>query len=93
MAATTMNSTTEIHDLKTHPKGLYVLLPPRCGSASASTRCWRCSRFICAIRTKVLAGPPHEATDALRQLPDVCLREPAHRGLDRRQDHSVTAKP
>jgi POT family proton-dependent oligopeptide transporter len=25
MAATTMNSTTEIHDLKTHPKGLYVL--------------------------------------------------------------------
>src|SRR5688572_6513215 len=36
MAATTMNSTTEIHDLKTHPKGLYVLF---------ATEMWECFSF------------------------------------------------
>ena len=73
MAATTMNSTTESHDLKTHPKGLYVLF---------ATEMWERFSFysMLALFTLYLARPERRirldrrrGDDPLFELPDVRL--------------------
>ena len=40
--------------------------PPRCGSASASTRCWRCSPSTCATSSRASPGRPRRPPTCTR---------------------------